>query len=573
MAIGWKVSDMKRQGSELTGVRAGRGRGGFVAREDGSFIIFGLFIFLAMIMAAGVGIDLMRYEAQRARLQATLDRAILAAASLDQPLDPKTVVIDYFTKAGLDAYIDPNDVKVTNNANTRRVEASASLEVPTAFMRFTGIDYLNAPAQGAAEESVALNEISLVVDVSGSMGWASYSGQTKLYELKKAARTFANMILCNPNDTSDSATCTVDPNKASITLVPYATQVLLGSHLASSFTLTTENTRNTCVTFFPADFGVVSVDADTAIQRTGDFDPYRGRNESPSSSNGPCQTDSWREVHPYEDRAADLRAEINALQANGSTSIDLGMKWGAALLDPDARNAITRMNTLGRVSNIYVGRPLDYDTRGLEKVIVLMTDGDNQPQDHLNPGFFAGPSPIWKGSDGRLSIYDADNNRYWWPHRSEWRDHAWGTGTYQECTTSWVWDWSRWRYVEVTNCYTRTEASSASQLSFPQLWDDYTIAWWNQWNFLPDAAGEFDHDDKNGHLDAICTAAKNAGITVFTIGFEVEGDLTDWITDDPKDVMRDCASYPSYYFDANGLNLTSAFSAIGREISKLRLVN
>ncbi|MBV7410192.1 TadE/TadG family type IV pilus assembly protein [Maritimibacter sp. DP1N21-5] len=551
-----------------------RRRAGFAAREDGSFIIFGLMILVAMIMAAGLGVDLMRYESQRSRLQATLDRAILAAASLDQPLDPKVVVIDYFTKAGLDAHITSDDITVYNDANTRRVEATASLQVPTAFMRFTGIQYLNAPASGTAEESVSLNEISLVVDVSGSMAWASYSGQSKLYELKKAARTFANIILCNPNDTRDSATCTVDPNKASITLVPYATQVLLGNHLANSFTLTTENTRNTCVTWFPEDFANVAVDPDTAIQRTGDFDPSRGRNDSPSSSNGPCATDSWREVHPFEDRAADMRSEINALQAVGSTSIDIGMKWGAALLDPAARNAITRMNTAGRVSNIYVGRPLDYDHRGLEKVIVLMTDGDNREQDHLNQGFFAGPSPVWKAySDNRISIYDAENDRYWWPHRSEWADHAWGTGTYEDCVTTSSWSWSQWRYIYTTTCTTRNEGTGAAEIDFPTLWRTYTIAWWNQWSFLPRAAGEFDHDEKNANLAAICTAAKTAGITVFTIGFEVEGDLDDHITDDPMDVMQQCATYPSYYWNANGLNISSAFAAIAREISKLRLIH
>jgi hypothetical protein len=37
--------------------------------------------------------------------------------------------------------------------------------------------------------------------------------------------------------------------------------------------------------------------------------------------------------------------------------------------------------------------------------------------------------------------------------------------------------------------------------------------------------------------------------------------------------MRNCASAPSYYFDVNGLDISDAFAAIAREISKLRLVN
>ena len=47
----------------------------------------------------------MRYETQRTQLQYTLDRAVLAAADLDQTLDPQGVVEDYFSKAGMSDYL------------------------------------------------------------------------------------------------------------------------------------------------------------------------------------------------------------------------------------------------------------------------------------------------------------------------------------------------------------------------------------------------------------------------------------------------------------------------------------
>ena len=70
---------------------------------------------------------------------------------------------------------------------------------------------------------------------------------------------------------------------------------------------------------------------------------------------------------------------------------------------------------------------------------------------------------------------------------------------------------------------------------------------------------------KNARLDDICDAAKDTGITVFSVGFEV--------TSSSATVMRNCASSPAHYFDVEGLDLTDAFAAIAREISKLRLVN
>ena len=81
--------------------------------ESGSLVIFSLFLFVAMLLVAGMAVDLMRYETHRTRLQSTLDRAVLAAASLDQPLTPQEVVLDYFTRADLSAYINPGDISVT----------------------------------------------------------------------------------------------------------------------------------------------------------------------------------------------------------------------------------------------------------------------------------------------------------------------------------------------------------------------------------------------------------------------------------------------------------------------------
>lgn len=73
----------------------------FCRDEAGVLTGFSLYIFILMMMIAGLTIDLMRYEAVRTRLQATSDRAVLAAADLDQTTNAKAVVEDYFAKAGM----------------------------------------------------------------------------------------------------------------------------------------------------------------------------------------------------------------------------------------------------------------------------------------------------------------------------------------------------------------------------------------------------------------------------------------------------------------------------------------
>ena len=61
----------------------------FAKEEDGMITIFACFMILMMLMVGGIGVDMMRHEMERTRLQAVSDRAVLAAADLDQTLNPK----------------------------------------------------------------------------------------------------------------------------------------------------------------------------------------------------------------------------------------------------------------------------------------------------------------------------------------------------------------------------------------------------------------------------------------------------------------------------------------------------
>jgi len=73
----------------------------FARDEDGSFIIFTLFILVVMVLIGGLAVDVMRYENLRTTMQNTIDRAVLAAADRDQTVPAQTVVDDYLMKAGM----------------------------------------------------------------------------------------------------------------------------------------------------------------------------------------------------------------------------------------------------------------------------------------------------------------------------------------------------------------------------------------------------------------------------------------------------------------------------------------
>ncbi|MDA3859313.1 MAG: Tad domain-containing protein, partial [Roseovarius sp.] len=78
----------------------------FVREEDGTVTILAFFIFVTFLMMGGIGIDTMRQEMMRAKLQATLDGAVLAGATAPTAVEARLVVEDYFAKSGMSEFLD-----------------------------------------------------------------------------------------------------------------------------------------------------------------------------------------------------------------------------------------------------------------------------------------------------------------------------------------------------------------------------------------------------------------------------------------------------------------------------------
>ncbi len=72
-------------------------------------------------------------------------------------------------------------------------------------------------------------------------------------------------------------------------------------------------------------------------------------------------------------------------------------------------------------------------------------------------------------------------------------------------------------------------------------------------------------DEMDDRLLEICTSMKDNNITVYTVSFGSLG----WST---RNMMRDCATQPDYYFDSpSNTELQAAFRAIGDSLSNLRI--
>ncbi|MEM1301876.1 MAG: TadE/TadG family type IV pilus assembly protein [Pseudomonadota bacterium] len=561
--------------------------------EGGAIIILWLFLFLSMIVIVGMAVDAMRTETQRVRLQQTLDSAVLAAADLDQSLEARDVVEDYFDKAGLYGYLA--DVNVDSGLNYKRVSASALARVETKFLHMSGVQSLPALAQGAAEERVSDIEISLVVDVSGSMG-----SNNRLTNLKTAAKQFFDLVI--NEQTHESGITTVS-------IIPYNATVNVGEDLIDRFNVTEWHDNSFCVRFRDADFSSTAITHTQQLERVAHFSDRNNSYNIPRWYHYHCEDEEEHEIMAFETDITKLKTHIDGLSADGWTGIDNGMKWAAALLDPAFRPVLNGMVDDQERIELIRDWPTDYLDDDSMKVIVLMTDGANTNQYDIKDKYKA-PS---LATDGNAWKYTIPGYTHTFPDHLEDNPPAMSPVYYSASAGSadeddgWLVYLShetnskrlyRPRSPYTTNDddwyhYNQLPADSV-QMSWQDLWKTFTTRdaadyffkysdpdgywWWDYWGYanwsgskpsyywdvrspvtLHDAYGEVDD-----RLRAICDAVDTQPVLVFSIAFEAPSE--------GESVMRYCASAIGNYYNVDGTDLSYAFKSIANQINHLRLI-
>jgi Flp pilus assembly protein TadG len=539
--------------------RAGRR---FRNAQEGSLTVFALCLFVLMVMMGGLAVDLMRYEATRTMLQNTLDRATLASASLTQTLEPKSVVNDYFSKAGMASFLE--GVTVTEGMNFRNVVADATAGTNPYFMHLLGIDKFDAKGHSMAEQRVTNVEVVLALDVSGSMTEAGSAGSTKIADLKVAAKEFVQTVL-----SSD------DENRISIAIVPYNAEVNLGLDLRSKFNAVNQHgvVNVDCLELPNSAYSTLTIDRSTPLAMAAFADTESSTNKTTSYvSRTDTNYATFKSTVPYcrnyignivrmpSNNIATLQSQIDGLNAGGNTSIMAGMRWGLTLLDPAERSIYDEFVNDNKMSSYFQGRPYDWDAHDAMKLVVLMTDGEHVAHSQVPDAYKTGTSPIYKSTgDGNYSIRftsgrpaAAGTNEYWVPHLSTWQATPWNSGA-GSSQMDWkdVWaaqrqTWVAWQlYARAlgTTSSTRTSVYNDTIAAFQQ--DNGTVA------------------QLDAELQSTCTLAKNNGVIIYGIAFQAPTT--------GQTQIKNCATSNAHYFNAQGLQIQSAFRAIASNISQLRL--
>lgn len=316
-------------------------------RDDergGVALLFALSAILLMIFS-GVAIDYSRVNHERTRVTSALDSAALAAGKA--LLDGRLTDADVIARA--QSYFDQNmkvaerfgtvnalDIQI-DRANSG-VSVSAIVEVPMTLSRIAGIDNFVFPVTAATAFKQQDIELSMALDVTGSMGSAG-----KLDALKSAAEDLFDILL------PDSGT----PNEVRIALAPYSSGVNAGSYAATVTGLPSPPGNCTFERERVNDVSDIAPANGTYLKAIGGTGITRGAS-CPSSSR----------IVPLTDDKALLRSEVRSYRASGSTAGHLGAQWGWYLISPNWAGIFTGNNA-----------PVAYNDGKTVKAMILMTDG------------------------------------------------------------------------------------------------------------------------------------------------------------------------------------------------------
>ncbi|MGB7262293.1 MAG: hypothetical protein WBC68_09490, partial [Albidovulum sp.] len=265
------------------------------------------------------------------------------------------------------------------------------------------------------------------------------------------------------------------------------------------------------------------------------------------------------------------------LTAAGNTSIDIGMKWGTALLDPSMQDVVTGMVTAGTLPGAFGGRPYEFDDADALKIVVLMTDGRNttdyrmRNSNEQTPSYEEGGSLLYRNSHytgnsrNQYSLKDLSTDQYYIFETQQWRAEPWGDKVGdigysadpmgpKAVRMDWqeVWGTMQQRYFSDQIIYKAYGSSSTRN-----KWRPASVS-----NPIP---GDWTYYEKDAQTLALCDAAKHPDrkIKIYTIAFEAPSS--------GRALLASCASSASNYYNVAGLDIEKAFSGIVNSINKLRL--
>ncbi|MGY6644465.1 MAG: pilus assembly protein TadG-related protein [Salinarimonas sp.] len=520
-------------------------------------LIFAIAV-IPIIAAIGAALDYSRWADARSTVQAMVDATAMQVVGRSRDRD----ALDAAEKALFERLQTVSHSPVIRNLQVLRenpVEETQTLVavtvdggVPTTFMRFFGFTELPLFAQARTRGELRSFEISLVLDVTGSMRFRG-----RLAALQDAAHGLIDTILPQGEPPGD---------RLLLNVVPYVTAVNIGRHrgdwlapldrpphnhppgtsrygnryIWSEDEVPSTDCLGTGITWDPA-LRVCYLGTRSVWTRPG---PCPG-----VQINGTCHVaDGW--MGCVEERGRGAHALTDATPATALFQPYYWPSWGG-VGNPDAEP----------IHNSYLPVPVDES----EETAAIGQDG-------RGPNLGCPRNEITNWTNDRRFLKDTiDALRPW--GRSGTMTHTGLVWGWRSLSPRWAGMWGTTpaprdydpENVEKIAIFMTDGINQFFSRVAPEGDSDYTAL-----GFISDNDG-VDHSNDQDFLDAkmltICTSMKAEGIEIFTIGFDLQR-FTEGVQ--ARQMLQECASSPDHFYDTDVSNIDGAFDKIARDIRSRR---
>ncbi len=333
----------------------------------------------------GLATDTARAYLVREQLSQALDASALAGAKVifaeERDDDIRAFFAANYPPALMGSTVTGPTISISDDDRFLTLEASA--EVPTTFVRVLGIESIDVSARAVVERELRGMELVLVMDNTGSMRSGGRIGA-----MRDAARDLIAILYGDDQELEDFF----------VGVVPYTAMVNIGpgrsgwldAFDAGAYAPTTwkgcvearadphdqsdapPGDQPFTAAFWPSTHGLY-LDAGGQLIGDNDWDAATidERNQAQNEGLGP-NLGCGPPILPLVAARATVEAAIDAMEPwhRGGTMANLGLAWGWRVLSPRWRGLWG--------GDTPAALPLDYDNPLMDKVIVLLTDGENQ---------------------------------------------------------------------------------------------------------------------------------------------------------------------------------------------------
>lgn len=525
----------------------------FARDRRGSVAVIWAICALVVLSFIGVALDFSRAHSVKQSLQNAADAAALVAERMaDKPLAERQAAAEQYFRATLAAYSFGADATINiEHMPGGGHKVSASIPSPTTLSRLIADRDMVVRTSSEAKQEGSDLEVSVVLDITGSM-----SGQ-RITDLKAAAVDLVNIVVRDQQE----------PYYSKVGLVPYSIGVNLGANAAAARGPVTP-----------------PVNISAATWRNGATKNITGATRAnpvviTSNAHGFANGD-----YVYITGVAGMTQLNNGANATWQVgNVTANTFIARSTNGPAFSNYTSGGQSFCTVAGCEYFRFMNASSTSVQRVHRISTCVSERvgPQAYTS----AAPSAAWVGR-----VYDSTSNPC--------------PGATVTPMTS-----DKTALTSAINAYTVT-GSTAGHIGIAWGWYMLSPTFSNLWpaasqpkpygspNLRKIAVimtdGEFNTpyctgviarnagtgsgnaSDKitcnatNGNpfdqARALCTAMKNSGVTVYTVGFGLSNGST------AASVMQDCASGAGNAFSAaNGAELRAAFRSIATAISLLRL--